>query len=155
MKNLIFGLVTFIILTSASCDKMLLGERFYFIKVSNSSTKPIYFYDASIQMETQYPDTALPKVRPSLVKIKSLESFRIDSRTKWEDNIQKLPRDTLSIFIIDSEEYENKSWNEVKNNYLILKRYDLSLENLKALNWTVTYPPTTDMKKMKMFPSYP
>jgi hypothetical protein len=48
--------------------------------------------------------------------------------------------DTLSVFIFDAQVLENTPWDTVKAKYIILKRYDLSLDDLNKLNWTITYP---------------
>ena len=39
-------------------------------------------------------------------------------------------------------------------NYFVAQRYDLSLNDLKKLNWTITYPPVESMKDMHMYPPY-
>ena len=36
----------------------------------------------------------------------------------------------------------------------LLVRYDLSLMDLKHLNWMLSYPPSPQMQEMKMFPPY-
>jgi len=42
----------------------------------------------------------------------------------------------------------------VERDYLVLQRYYLSLQDLQKLNWRVSYPPTPEMKDMKMYPAY-
>ena len=60
----------------------------------------------------------------------------------------------MSVFIFDSEILENIEWKEIRDNYMILKRYDLSLEDLQKLDFTLYYPPTEEMKDIKMYPPY-
>ena len=60
----------------------------------------------------------------------------------------------MSVFIFDSEVLENIEWKEIRDNYMILKRYDLSLEDLQKLDFTLYYPPTEEMKDIKMYPPY-
>ena len=45
-----------------------------------------------------------------------------DSWIKWEDVYKKFPADTMSIFFIDNRIYEQTDWEEVRNEYMILKR---------------------------------
>jgi len=67
-----------------------------------------------------------------------------------------LDTDTLCFFIIDSDTINKYTWEEVKDGYKILQRYDLpvNLKGLKQLNFLVTYPPTEDMKDLHMYPLY-
>ncbi len=62
--------------------------------------------------------------------------------------------DTLNIYIFDAEVIENTPWETVVRDYLVLKRYDLSLSDLQRLNWQVTYPPTEAMKDIQQWPEY-
>jgi hypothetical protein len=52
----------------------------------------------------------------------------------------QIPSDTLMIFIFDAEVIETEEWSDVVHSYKVLKRYDLSLADLKRMNWTITYP---------------
>lgn len=63
-----------------------------------------------------------------------------DSKTKWEDIIKDLPMDTLSVFFIDGTIFQNEKWDTIRDNYLILKRCDFSLEDLQKSNFIITYP---------------
>ena len=42
-------------------------------------------------------------------------------------------------------------WETVREDYIILQRYDLSIAELEKLNWTIYYPPT---EAMKDFPDF-
>lgn len=55
------------------------------------------------------------------------------------------------IFIMDAELLESK---ETHIHDIIIQRYDLSLQDLQQINWTLTYPPNENMKNMKMYPPY-
>jgi hypothetical protein len=58
------------------------------------------------------------------------------------------------IFIFDGTTMDNTDWEVVKKDYLILQRYDLSLQDFQKLNWKIYYPPTPAMKDIKMWPPY-
>ena len=72
----------------------------------------------------------------------------------WEKYFNLLPRDTLSIYIFHTDTLNKYPWNIVKEKYMVLKRYDLSLSDLKQLDFKVSYPPSSAMSKMKMYPPY-
>jgi len=35
---------------------------------------------------------------------------------------------------------KNDSWENIRDNYKVPKRYDLSLDDLKNMDWTINYP---------------
>ena len=78
--------------------------------------------------------------------------------TSWEyvfgadiDHENLNPLDTLMVFVFDARLLETNP-SHVEDALLV--RYDLSLYDLRRLNWTLAYPPTENMKDMKMWPEY-
>jgi len=65
----------------------------------------------------------------------------------------KIPRDTLSLFVINVDTFSHVNWAEI-NHTRLLQRYDLSLQDMKSLNLTISYPPDERMKYMKMYPLF-
>jgi hypothetical protein len=45
----------------------------------------------------------------------------------------------MMVYIFDGPTLETKGYNYIKENELVLKRYDLTLKDLDSLNWTITY----------------
>lgn len=64
-------------------------------------------------------------------------------------------KDTLYIFIFEEDVLANHSWADVVDKNLVLQRYNLSLHDLQQLNWQISYPPSEQMKDMKMYPPFP
>ena len=62
--------------------------------------------------------------------------------------------DTIMFFVFDAYTVENIPQMTITDKYLVLRRYDLSKEDLVLLNWNLYYPPTEEMKHMKMYPPY-
>ena len=97
----------------------------------------------------EFPDTMIfktqpnPLLDPNFTKVLPKES---NTQVLWHRGCIELafkdliPSDTLMVYIFDSKVLKNTPWETVKANYLILKRYDLSLQDLKNTNWTITYP---------------
>lgn len=48
--------------------------------------------------------------------------------------------DTLMFFLFSTDTLKKYSWDEIKRDYKILKRYDITGRELNALDWTLTYP---------------
>lgn len=123
-----------------SCEKPPFLDKFYSITVKNNSSEPIRVLIADKYATVQYPDTSLPAVKPALQKAEAGKSCYFDSRTNWEENLQDLPADTLSIYFISNSTYENEDWSSVRANYNILKRIDLSIQDIQAVNYKIEYP---------------
>ena len=120
---------------SGTCKKNPFVERVYSIKVENNSSQWINFFDNRV-----YPDTLLPAAKPYYGASRPNSYAYIDSKSDWPDVFARLPKDTLSIFILSSDTVNTFNWDIIRSQYKILKRYDLSLQDLKNSNFTITYP---------------
>lgn len=108
------------------------------LEIYNSTTKNIYYYHWFY-----YPDTAIPACNdlleyPEDFKIKPGGTKNIGVIGSWEGMFAA--HDTLMIFIFDESIFKTIPWDTIRKNYMILKRYDLSLKDLERLDWIVTYP---------------
>ncbi len=129
-------------LLSNSCENDKLSkwdERAEFI---NSSERAVY-----VSFDNLYPDTSLydpnPALSPETNKVLAGGTSKSVLRLhgNWEGYFNShIPSDTLMIFVYDAEVLETTPWDTVKANYLVLKRYDLSLQDLENMSWTITYP---------------
>jgi hypothetical protein len=137
--NKLILLTTTILTILTGCDKRnILGGEDDRLLIKNNSDKDIYTY-----AQSNYPDTSISSYNPSFSKENYLvlahSEKRLISRS-WEQDIIRGQSDTLMIFLYDAQVLDSILWDTVKTNYLVLKRYDLSLQDLESMNWTVTYP---------------
>jgi hypothetical protein len=137
----------------------------YGLDITNNSTNMVvcYFYLAweGGNKGIVYPDTTLVSLRANeMIGIKAGQTYHgsrpISSITEW---ILSLPSDTLSVFFFSQDTLNVYSMEEIRHEYKVLRRYDLSLENIKTLynKYSVPeipYPPDARMKDMKMYPPY-
>ncbi|MDO5104977.1 hypothetical protein [Capnocytophaga sp.] len=124
----------------------------YIINVVNNEKYSIGGYFAlGGKHGTFYPDTIIP-LRKDYV---TSEINSYESNIEWGKIFKQLPKDTLSIFIFHTDTLNKYPWKEVRNGYKILKRYDLSLQDIEKLNYKVPYSPSREMEEMKMYPKYP
>jgi len=98
---------------------------------------------------TFYPDTSIysgipnPVLDPNFTKVLPDEN---NTRVLWGRDCIELDfkdlisSDTLMVYVFDAHVLENTPWDTVKARYLVLKRYDLSLEYLKQSDFTIKYP---------------
>ena len=125
----------------------------YSISVHNNSD---HYIDVLISYgDPIYPDTLLPNrfynrlnpVKPGLAR-------RDHPTLNYKEEIQSYGSDTIIIFIFHTDTLAKYTWDEVRAGYKILKRYDVSWQEMEALKGEISYPPTEAMKSMKMYPPY-
>ena len=129
IKTLISISVLFLLIQCDPWDRKM--------KIVNNSRSSIYYNDSYM-----YPDTTLRiddnPVSLSRLLVASGETVSNPRRGRWEEVFDIY--DTLMIFIFDETTLKTVPWDTVRKNYMILKRYDLSLEDLVRMDWRVTYP---------------
>ncbi len=134
MKSKILILL-FILTTTVSCEDNHPFERVYRFWVENKSDKPVYFL-----VSFTYPDTTIPDTYNEIRQVSPGTKNPFDSDKKWEEVFKELPADTLSVFIFNSDTINNTTWEEIRSGYKILKRYDVSIDDLKNSSWIISYP---------------
>ncbi len=140
MKKTLILIFAFVLI-AVSCGKDNFNGYDNRLHILNNSNISIYFapFDS-------YPDTSLygrgvvPTSSAITYKVSAHTTEKLSVNCCWEDIISDLPCDTLMLFIFDAKVLETTPWDTVKAKYLVLKRYDLSLQDLEDMNWTITYP---------------
>ena len=134
-----------------------------FLYLENNSNDTLGVYTAN-GFHTAYPDTLLPfNYKDGLLR-GGIEGTMTGSiytfRGSLEESFKRLPKDTLSIFILNMNNVLNtyinmdSIWQEMNYGERFLWRYDLSIQDIKKLNFLLPYPPDERMKDMKMYPPY-
>lgn len=102
-----------------------------------------------------YPDTVIRRekepqycIPPSEVDISGFQA------KSMKEVYASYPTDTISYFILSPDTIAKYGWEDVRKNYRILKRYDLSYGDMESLDFNIYYPPTPAMRYMKMYPPY-
>ncbi len=131
-----FLLVISIVCMSSSCEKAPLGakevSRFW---IQNNSNNGVSFL-----ISESFPDTIVPNKEGSLLMLELGNRRPYDQNREWEDFFAQLPADTLSVFFFDNDTLAKYDFSQVRIDYNILKRKDISLQDLNSNSYTVTYP---------------
>lgn len=153
-KLLLLFFVTLIICVACNTkgSSLVCGE--------NRSNISLYFQLGSgLVYNNICPDTLLPD-KPFGHVINPFEQIVIINMdaNEWQAYF-KGGGDTTCIFIIERDTLSKYDWKDVRENYRILKRYDLSIKDLTILENSrgipvIVYPPYEIMKGMKMYPPY-
>jgi len=121
-----------IMLCGASCKDLV--DHVYSIRIQNNSKDTVQFYESY-----NYPDTLIDVIKPRLKMVYPSKYSYLDSKKEW-DEVLVSPKDTISIYILSKDTVDKYGWDKIRSNYNILKRYDLSLDDLEKRSWTITYP---------------
>ncbi len=154
MKNYNFTLYIIellLIVTANSC----FYDKVYYVMVKNNSNSTIAGYIAEGYNKIAYPDTMLSTVveKGAKTMIKPGTIFGIQTGPT-QRIFEDLPSDTLSIYIFSQDTLDTYGWEEIRDGYKILRRYDLSYPDLEKLKFVIPYPPSEAMKGMKMYPPF-
>lgn len=148
--------IVFVSLILIGCEPFT--EKWDSIYLKNNSDYEIcYTYDRENLRHMNYPDTLIPKVKEENLFLSPLSAgynTLITSRESWNQVIMRLPNDTLSIYIFKEATINSYPWEIISSEYKILKRYDFSVQDLESLNYKISYPPTEQMKNVRMYPPY-
>ena len=145
----------------------------YFYAINNSSQPVVCYLALGIPeiAPTAYPDTMLPpfcpipdrKVEytyyhvlsetPLFVLLGPKESFHNQFGFKDIESLG-IGVDTISVFFVNADTLMMKGYNYVRDNYRILIRYDVSMNDFRSDSQIFHFPPSEDMKHIKMYPSY-
>lgn len=141
MKLLVYILAASLSICHSCGEEEECHETITFI---NQSETELY-----VTSSTEYPDTMnfAFQPNPTLDSInKKVQSLEINDHVLWGRGClelvfkDRIASDTLMIYVFDSQVLESMPWDTVISQHLILKRYDLSLDDLGRLDWTITYP---------------
>ena len=144
MKRKLFLIPIFALLATCfySCGDFVLGSRIGFYIVNNADY-PIGFYIADGgPYGTYYPDS-LPETNDYIIyDIRNViqPGIKIRHCPSWEAYFKDQPFDTLSVFIFHTDTLNKYSWEEVRDGYKILKRYDLGKDDLENMHHQLVYP---------------
>ncbi|MBO5419075.1 MAG: membrane lipoprotein lipid attachment site-containing protein [Bacteroidales bacterium] len=150
-----FILFLFITFTVSGCKLLESIISEHGISMCNLSNNEVVVWGTYDQtMGTRLPDEkpVTELVVPSKNLSVSPYDFIMRQGYDWTKSLSAT--DTIRVFVFDSEKYKETDWSTIRDQYLILLRYDFTKAELDALGWLIAYPPTPEMKDIKMWPPY-
>lgn len=128
MKNLKFfaaGLLIIMLFSASDCH----NKDYEYLYIKNSSDKAIYY-----SISDYYPDTTIVK------QYSSQGPLHPDETTYFGAGYEEFEmNNTLIFFIFDADRIEQVPWDTIVSNYLILKRFEVTKEDVRNMNDTITY----------------
>lgn len=155
-SKLIYTLVMLFMLCSFKCKKSDSDINQGYIHNMSQHTITISMSN-NYNLDPLYPDTILPIQRTTTggQLFPNEKKEILHKSVSWKSIYDiKADIDTISFFVYDVDTLEKYPWDTIREQYMILQRYDLSLHDLQKLNFTILFPPSEAMRNMKMYPSY-
>ncbi len=106
------------------------------VSIANKSNKTIYFYAGSL------PETNYNPIRSGDYFKISIGASKKDGFGRDKGCYEELfseNNNKLYYTIFDEQVLLNNTWEDVVANDLVLKRYSFTLQEMQAVNWTITY----------------
>jgi hypothetical protein len=85
------------------------------------------------------PDTTLPQQKPEVKTIHSGEFGEIYDSDVNDEKFERMDNERLTIFILSTDTIEKYSWDTIKEDYKILKRYEILSADLVG-DGSISYP---------------
>jgi len=157
MKSLFLNACISLILSGCN-----LSHDHYGFWIENNADYDVFLHRKYFEAKHFYPDTLFSIDVPSdRIFIKAHSTSKTYEHEKLEVYVQKMPKDTLSFFFFHADTVNKYSWEIIQRDYKILRRYDLSSQDIRTLYSgekgtypEIPYPPDERMKNMRMYPPY-
>ncbi len=128
-------MITALLFLAADCGKGCkeMNSCHHSIEIVNNSAKTIYY-----NCNYSYPDTLL-NCNNQLTAIAPGGKDGIPSTLfgRWEDHF--IQHAYMQFLVVDSLTKATTSCDSIRKQHLILKRFQLSLEDMNTINWRVVY----------------
>lgn len=129
MKTLLFFTL---MLLAATCTKDDDYQKYiWLVNNSNNSFTAVPSFDS--------PDTSFNSFRGSYDVLPNQRN-PLGSKIGWRNRIKNIEDSTLILFLVDRDTLSTHSFEDIMSEYRITKRYDLTVEELESMDWTISYP---------------
>lgn len=142
LRKLLHVGLLLIIISSCNFFEEIGDDCEYSIYIINNSGHHIGSYFATGgEFGTYYPDS-LPYTSKNVCYDTSVDSTLPDYVIcmPLKRFFKQLPHDTLSVFIFHTDTLNKYSWEKIRDDYKVLKRYDLSQNDLRRMNFKIIFP---------------
>lgn len=130
----LFQLLLFaIILLIGSCEKF--ADHSYTIDIKNNSGQIINVYAVYI-----LPDTNLSLEKPKFLEIQIGEVEELYDKDVNDQKLNRFKTEKLTIFILSNDTLGSYSWEEIRMDNKILKRYEINEQDLVDMGGSLIYP---------------
>ena len=141
---------TFLLFSMFTCHDYYPIDRdethHYNIKINNQTEKLVYAEHSHYSPDSVMQYETFHHIHNGIAPWSVGSEYTYDT---WENYLKK--NDSVWVYVLDAFLYDRHG---MANPNVILQSYRVSLPELNALGWTLTFPPTEVMKDMTMRPTY-
>ena len=121
-----------IVLLATACPM----DSFEIIWVKNKSNETIVITGGYI-----LPDTLLPQIKPQRLVTISVNESRMLADDAHDRHLTRMKNgERLTIFVLSKDSVDNHSWEYLRENNVILKRYEFNWQELQEMGGSVSFP---------------
>lgn len=131
MKHILILFIA-ILFICGNCENLV--DDVHSIRIRNKSAHTISVYADYI-----LPDTSLPQYKPWLKTIAPDNFKDIYDNDVGDKEFKRLDDERLTIFVLSKDTLDKYSWDTIRENYMILKRYEILSKDLESYA-SITYP---------------
>lgn len=140
MKFTIITISIFILFLCTACPEQIDPADSELIIKNNSEDSIAYYFELLAPLDTSLSTIAYPQtsenIQSRIIPPNSETSNSEGFRRAFYGN----PNKVLMIYMFSPAVIDTVPWDSIVSNYQILRRYDLTLNDLEAIGWTVEYP---------------
>ncbi|MCA1763808.1 MAG: hypothetical protein LC664_12570 [Flavobacteriales bacterium] len=140
MRVIAFILLLFVLVISTGCPENFDEPDSTVVLKNTSNMDIVHLMESRLVADTALPlPTPFPgegNIANSIIPADSSRAYTDSYIQGFEEN----PNKVLMIWFFSRDSVEQLSWDSIVTNYQILRRYDLTLNDLEAMNWTAEYP---------------
>lgn len=139
MKIKLCIFITTLLLFSNKCESDDCHKTITFI---NNSDTDVYIHGSG-----NYPDTiGFYREFPNPIdsKMYKVPANSTNTSALWESSCLEYwyssKKEVMMVYVFDKHVLEITPWETIGKEHLVLKRYNLSLDDLYRMNWVINYP---------------
>ncbi len=138
-KIVLYGLTfsLFLLLNASGCSKES-DTCHQFIHFTNNSGNDVYFRISFIDEVGEYN----PALSPEIFKVKNKITEKLHNSTGltcYESYVKSSSSGLIYLFLFDVKVAESTPWQTVQKENMYLKKYALTIDELNARKWEITY----------------
>ena len=139
MKNTIYLFLS-VLLICTGCPESS-GEPDSTLIIINNSNETIVHYDeVKAPGDTSLATITYPQTAENTASAIINPHETVRQPDAFKEVLNENPNHVLMLYLFSRDTIELVSWERIVDEQLILKRYDLTLEDLEDMDWVIAYP---------------
>ena len=139
MKGLKISLILFYCFILFACPDKADPIDSTLIIVNNSNENIVYKIEFNLLGDTSLQTFSFPLTTEN-IENRIILTNEQDSISEGFINYLENSNEILMVYLLSKDTIDQVPWERIRDDNLVLRRYDLTLEDLESLNWTIEYP---------------